>query len=252
MNKQNNNEHQYSVEALKRRRASLFKIGSVMVLAFIVWVFSSIAWFTSNKDVTAGGAGVQVVCEKGYDIQFRAFRYDLDTNRCIEIQDFDIANNTGLLLGEYDAIFTDRNQYAGILLRLDIDGDFTGKNPYLKLYRRDRPVNSNLNYVSEAAKFQVANENVCQLDDHIDKSTFWGASQDYFGSQGAPQAVSFQSGLNFINMSFTASAGGGHTVLWLLMEYNDTLVRTMISNQTLSLNQLITVEPDCTIIQLMT
>ena len=57
--KQNKNERSDSQEALKRRRASLFKIGAVMILAFIVWVFSSIAWFSMNKENSASGMGVK-------------------------------------------------------------------------------------------------------------------------------------------------------------------------------------------------
>ncbi len=55
MKKQNNNDHPKDEEALRRRRASLFKIGAVMILAFIVWVFSTIAWFSMNKQVESGG-----------------------------------------------------------------------------------------------------------------------------------------------------------------------------------------------------
>ena len=55
MKKQNKIEHSKSEEDKKRRRASLFKIGAVMILAFIVWVFSSIAWFSMNKQVESGG-----------------------------------------------------------------------------------------------------------------------------------------------------------------------------------------------------
>ena len=60
MKKQNKLERSDSNDALKRRRASLFKIGAVMILAFIVWVFSSIAWFTMNNDVANSGMGVKV------------------------------------------------------------------------------------------------------------------------------------------------------------------------------------------------
>lgn len=60
MKKQNKTEHPKNDDALKRRRASLFKIGAVMILAFIVWVFSSIAWFSMNKTVSNSGIGINV------------------------------------------------------------------------------------------------------------------------------------------------------------------------------------------------
>lgn len=75
MKKQNKTEHSKSEEDKKRRRASLFKIGAVMILAFIVWVFSSIAWFSMNKDTETSGMGgeaggmpytIQTRSESGY------------------------------------------------------------------------------------------------------------------------------------------------------------------------------------------
>ena len=57
MKKQNKTEQLKNDDALKRRRASLFKIGAVMILAFIVWVFSSIAWFSMSKENNASGMG---------------------------------------------------------------------------------------------------------------------------------------------------------------------------------------------------
>ena len=60
MKKQNKTEYPKNDDALKRRRASLFKIGAVMILAFIVWVFSSIAWFSMNRETGTSGMGVQV------------------------------------------------------------------------------------------------------------------------------------------------------------------------------------------------
>lgn len=251
MRKTQKNISAFGKVELKRRKASLIKLGIMLVFSVIVFVFSSVAWFSSNTDVTGSGMGVQVICDNSFDINFRAFKYDMNEGSSSEILDYDISNNTGLLLGEYDTIFTDRNQYAGILLKLDIDGDFSGTTPLLRIYR-NRPANSVLNYVSEVARFQIANENSCQLDSYIGKSTFWNAAQSYFSAQNAPDAVLFLSGTDHIDMPFTVSASGAHTVLWLLVEYDDGLVRSLVNNQTMSLNQFITVNPDCTIIQLIT
>jgi hypothetical protein len=43
-----------------KRRRSLVKLGIITALAFIVWIFATIAWFAMNKSVTAGGMGVGV------------------------------------------------------------------------------------------------------------------------------------------------------------------------------------------------
>lgn len=42
------------------RKKNLIRFGSLAVLAFVVWLFATIAWFSSNKDVGAGGMGVKV------------------------------------------------------------------------------------------------------------------------------------------------------------------------------------------------
>ncbi|WP_295078961.1 hypothetical protein [Ruminococcus sp.] len=60
MKKQNRDGTKSSDETEKKRRSSLIKLGSVMVLAFIVWVFSTIAWFSMNKSVSGGGMGINV------------------------------------------------------------------------------------------------------------------------------------------------------------------------------------------------
>jgi hypothetical protein len=70
LKKLNSGESPPNNEQLRKRRASLIKIGVVMILAFIVWVFSSVAWFTMNKDV--GGSGMGVKVESGlYELRFR-------------------------------------------------------------------------------------------------------------------------------------------------------------------------------------
>lgn len=47
-------------ERKKRKKAALIKFGSLAVFAFIVWVFATIAWFSQNDSVSAGGMGVSV------------------------------------------------------------------------------------------------------------------------------------------------------------------------------------------------
>ena len=47
-------------ERKKRIRGTLIKFGSLAVFAFIVWVFATIAWFSSNSSVSGNGMGVSV------------------------------------------------------------------------------------------------------------------------------------------------------------------------------------------------
>ena len=60
LRKLNNVESSLGKDDLRKRRNSLIKIGVVMLLAFIVWVFSSIAWFSMNKNTESSGMGVRV------------------------------------------------------------------------------------------------------------------------------------------------------------------------------------------------
>ena len=47
-------------ERKKRLRSSLIKFGALAVFAFIVWIFATIAWFSSNSSVSGNGMGVSV------------------------------------------------------------------------------------------------------------------------------------------------------------------------------------------------
>lgn len=42
----------------KRRRSALIKLAVLMTFSLIIWIFSSIAWFSMNKDVDGNGMGV--------------------------------------------------------------------------------------------------------------------------------------------------------------------------------------------------
>lgn len=42
----------------KRLKGSLIKFGSLAVFAFVVWIFATISWFSSNRTTTAGGMSV--------------------------------------------------------------------------------------------------------------------------------------------------------------------------------------------------
>ena len=47
-------------ERKKRLKGSLIKFGSLAVFAFVVWIFATIAWFSSNTSVSGSGMGVSV------------------------------------------------------------------------------------------------------------------------------------------------------------------------------------------------
>ena len=47
-------------ERKKRLKGSLSKFGSLAVFAFVVWIFATISWFSSNSTVSGNGMGVSV------------------------------------------------------------------------------------------------------------------------------------------------------------------------------------------------
>ena len=48
-------------EKKKNQKKSLIKLGTMGVITLILFIFSSIAWFTMNRDVSSGGMGVKTV-----------------------------------------------------------------------------------------------------------------------------------------------------------------------------------------------
>ncbi|MBR5166410.1 MAG: hypothetical protein IKW87_12780 [Ruminococcus sp.] len=56
--KQNNDVDEKEMK--KRKKAALIKFGSLAVFAFIVWIFATISWFSSNTSVSGNGMGVSV------------------------------------------------------------------------------------------------------------------------------------------------------------------------------------------------
>ena len=53
---QNDNDDK---EKILAARKNLIRFGSLAVLAFVVWLFATIAWFSMNRDVSTGGMGIK-------------------------------------------------------------------------------------------------------------------------------------------------------------------------------------------------
>ena len=80
---QNDNDDKEKIVAARK---NLIRFGSLAVLAFVVWLFATIAWFAMNKSVTAGGMSVGVegipfkIAAKGdrvrYSTEFSSVRSD--------------------------------------------------------------------------------------------------------------------------------------------------------------------------------
>ena len=54
------------------RKRNLIRFGSLAVLAFVVWLFATIAWFSQNDSVSAGGMGVSV-CTSPFELKTKGY-----------------------------------------------------------------------------------------------------------------------------------------------------------------------------------
>ena len=250
-----------SSEDLKRmRRLAIIKFTVVCIFVAVIIVFQTISWFANSKETTANGMRIQIETDQGYDVHFKAYKYDLRDENYFEITD------ATLVLNEFDVIFQERNRYAGILLRLEVDGDFENVSSPLPVLRvtRDLSLRQNASnediFVSDVTQFHVANDDVCNLDRCIAANSnddLWENALAYFfpdtPSDSSPSPIIFDNVNmgNSIDLGFTPS-NNGQTVLWMFINYDSELVQEKRGNGTVTLNQVIMVEPDCNIIKLIT
>ncbi len=247
-------------EVKKIRRSALIKLAVSCVLLAAVIIFNTISWFSDSKETSANGLGVRIIADHGYDVNYRAFKYDLKNESHYEIT----GDSNILELNEYDTIFTERNKYAGILLRLEVDGNFedVSGTPKLRI-ARDLSIRSSEGYnenedilVSDVTQFHVANENECGLDsclgvnssEELSEELWEKALEYFFYAEDAPVSAEFTTDplVDSIDLDFTPSEGS-KTVLWLFINYDSSLIQDKMENNTVTLNELISVDPDCTI-----
>ena len=50
--------HEVLAENVKKRKAKLIKLGAMLALMVITLIFVTIAWFTMNRETSAGGMGI--------------------------------------------------------------------------------------------------------------------------------------------------------------------------------------------------
>ena len=245
-----------SDEDIKRiRRSAVIKLIVSCIFVVAVIFFNTISWFVDTKDANADGMGVMVESDQGYDVKYRAYKYDLRNEQYNEITN----SPEGLVLNEYDAIFTERNHYAGILLRFEVYGNFQNVSPPLPVLRITRDLslhdeNSDDIFVSDVTQFQVANEDDCHLDSCLAENSsekLWDKALEYFFDDDGHPASTIFTDNDSVDLGFTPS-DGRKTVLWMFVNYDSELVQEKLKKITVTLNELVSVDPDCTIIKLIT
>ena len=236
----------------KIRRSAVIKLTISCIFIVIMIIFNTISWFSSSDNVEADDIGIKILSEKGYAVSCRAFKFDVNADKCIEI----LPEEEDLLLNEYDTIFTERNIYTGVFLRLELTGDFENISPKLMITRDRSNYDSSYIYLSDVVKFQTANEENCELDKYIMpdiSQDFWPSALSHFlSAENSSSAVDFgDSSGNDIEISFQP-VNRYRNVIWLFINYDDDLVNTKLAGSSVSLNEQILVEPDCSIIRLVT
>lgn len=100
-------------ERKRRLRGSLIKFGALAVFAFIVWIFATIAWFSSNSSVSGNGMGVSVA-PPPFELEVRGNYIENNDD-----EEFSMADNEyseGVDMQSLDA-FQTSGQYSKIIWR---------------------------------------------------------------------------------------------------------------------------------------
>ena len=112
-----------SMSKLFRRKG--FRLASVayflslgtLAVALFAWfsTSSTFSWFASNKTVDATGMAIKVKADENVDIKMTAYKYTSTSGSTVE-------ETTDLSLSRYDRVFQEDNDYAPVLLKLELTG----------------------------------------------------------------------------------------------------------------------------------
>ena len=107
--KQNNDVDEK--ERKKQKKAALIKFGSLAVFAFIVWIFATISWFSSNSTVSGNGMGVSIA-PPPFELEVRG----TDIENSGDFSKADVNYSSGVDMEALDA-FQTSGQYGKIIWR---------------------------------------------------------------------------------------------------------------------------------------
>ena len=118
MKQSKKNSSVLSKEKLKRQKASFIKLGIMLAFSAIIFIFSSIAWFSSNKEVGSSGMSVKVLDNLVYGTP-TIYNYSFDTTT----QQYTAQTCNSLDLMQYDAVFNSNNSYTYAVIRMELIGE---------------------------------------------------------------------------------------------------------------------------------
>ena len=141
-------------EKLKKRKASIIKLGIMLVFSGLVFVFSSIAWFASNKEVGSSGMSIRALNDLVYGSS-TIYKYSFDTTT----QEYIAKPSNSLDLMQYDAVFNSNNANTYAVMRIELTGENLAQSGTIRFFLERDTTNSNAapldsDYVSSVMNFR--------------------------------------------------------------------------------------------------
>ena len=154
MKRSQKNTFVLSKEKLKRQKASLINLGIMLVFSAIVLIFSSVAWFASNKEVESSAMSIRLLDDLVYGSP-TIYNYSFNTTT----QQYTAQPCESLELMPYDAVFSSNNAYTYAVMRIELTGENLAQSGTIRFVLERDTTNSNAaplgsDYVSSVMNFR--------------------------------------------------------------------------------------------------
>lgn len=154
MKRSQKNSSVLSKEKLKRQKASFIKLGIMLAFSAIMFIFSSIAWFSSNKEVGSSGMSIKVLNDLVYGSS-TIYNYSFNTTT----QQYTPQTSNSLDLMQYDAVFNSNNSYTYAVMRIELTGENLAQSGTIRFVLQRDTTNSTANqlgsdYVSSVMNYR--------------------------------------------------------------------------------------------------
>ena len=153
MKRSQKNTSALSREKLKKRKASLIKLGIMLVFSAIVFIFSSVAWFSYNKGVESSDMSIRALNDLVYGSS-TIYNYSFDAST----QQYTPQTCNSLDLMQFDAVFNSNNTYTYAVMRIELRGEHLAQTGTIR-FTLERDTSNNAanslgsDYVSSVMKY---------------------------------------------------------------------------------------------------
>ena len=140
-------------EKSKRQKASLVKLGIMLVFSVIVFIFSSVAWFSYNKGVNSSDMSIRALNDLVYGSS-TIYNYSFDSTT----PQYSAQDSNSLALMQYDAVFNSNNSHTYAVMRIELRGENLAQTGTIRLTLERNTSNNAANslgsdYVSSVMKY---------------------------------------------------------------------------------------------------